>query len=108
MIFVGSEDDFTQSDGAKINYSGNSKLPGLQIIPQGLLSQKGVEDFNIIHREVNGFHQLFPTSDELAIPFDLFSAAFYLVSRYEEYLPFASDSHGRFMPSQSIAYKKGF
>ncbi|MGB1031886.1 MAG: polysaccharide deacetylase family protein, partial [Flavobacteriales bacterium] len=103
-----SEEDFTQSEGAKINYSENSKLPGLQIIPQGLLSKKGIEDFNVTYREENGHHQLFPTSDDLAIPFDLFSAAFYLVSRYEEYLPFASDSHGRFMPNQSIAFKYGF
>jgi len=36
-----------------------------------------------------------------AAPFDLFAAAFYLVSRYEEYLPFVPDNHGRFQASSS-------
>ena len=42
------------------------------------------------------------------MPFDIFGAAFYLVSRYEEYLPHIKDEHMRFSPQQSIAYQKGF
>lgn len=102
------EDEFTKSEGAKINYSNNSLLPGLQIVPQGLIAEKGIKDFSIAYREKDGVHQLFPDSEDLDVSFDLFSAAFYLTSRYEEYLPFASDQHGRFMPSQSVAFKHGF
>lgn len=40
------------------------------------------------------------------IPFDIFSATFYLVSRYEEYLPYTPDAHGRFPPEASILVKK--
>lgn len=36
------------------------------------------------------------------VPFDLFSAVFYLVSRYEEYLPYTPDEHDRFPPESSI------
>jgi len=42
------------------------------------------------------------------IPFDFFSAAFYLVSRYEEYLPHQTDKHDRFKATESLAYKNGF
>ncbi len=42
------------------------------------------------------------------LPFDIFSASFYLVSRYEEYLPFSKDLHGRFPWNESFAYKNGF
>ncbi len=42
------------------------------------------------------------------IPFDLFSGAFFLVTRYEEYLPFRGDKHGRFGVSNSFSFKHGF
>ena len=42
------------------------------------------------------------------IPFDLFSAAFYLLSRYEEYFPFTPDKHGRFPAERSILHRLGY
>jgi hypothetical protein len=40
--------------------------------------------------------------------FDPFSAAFYLTSRYEEYLPYVKDRFGRFEARESFSYKMGF
>jgi hypothetical protein len=52
---------------------------------------------------------LFPNEQEDdQFPFDLFSAAFFLLSRYEEYLPFEADNHGRFPAKASIAYQHNF
>lgn len=42
------------------------------------------------------------------IPFDIFSAAFYLISRYEEYLPYEADLYHRFPHEKSLAFRKGF
>jgi hypothetical protein len=42
------------------------------------------------------------------IPFDPFAASFYLVSRYEEYFPYAADRYGRFDAAESMAQQKGF
>jgi hypothetical protein len=42
------------------------------------------------------------------LPFDILSATFYLLSRYEEYLPSKKDEHNRFKPENSLAYKHGF
>lgn len=42
------------------------------------------------------------------LPFDVFTTAFYLVSRYEEYLPHEPDMHGRFKPTDSTAFRLGF
>jgi hypothetical protein len=42
------------------------------------------------------------------LPFDPLAATFYLVSRYEEYLPFIPDEHGRFPAKQSFAFSNGF
>ncbi len=42
------------------------------------------------------------------INFDIFGAVFYLVSRYEEYLPYEEDPYKRFPHTSSIAFKHGF
>ena len=50
---------------------------------------------------------LFPTPDS-DFPFDIFSATFYLLSRYEEYLPFEPDRFGRYTAAGSMAFRYGF
>lgn len=42
------------------------------------------------------------------INFDIFASAFYLISRYEEYLPCVLDEHGRYAALQSVAFQFGF
>jgi len=39
------------------------------------------------------------------IPFDLFSAVFFLITRYEEYYSKEQDAHERYLPSESILFK---
>lgn len=57
----------------------------------------------------DGVHALFPVyGRDLDFPFDLLAATFYMVSRYEEYLPHHTDMHGRFVARESIAYQEGF
>lgn len=46
------------------------------------------------------------SSDDL--PFDLFSAVFYLISRSEEYTADARDKYGRFPATESVLYKINF
>ena len=50
---------------------------------------------------------LFPTHGS-DLPFDLFASIFYMISRYEEYLPYTPDKNGRFSASSSLAYKYKF
>jgi len=42
------------------------------------------------------------------LPFDIFALSFYLLTRYEEYLPHRKDDYGRFPAAESIACKSGF
>ncbi len=39
------------------------------------------------------------------LQFDLFSALFFHISRYEEYLPYTPDKHGRYPAAESLLYK---
>ena len=43
-----------------------------------------------------------------SIPFDIFAASFYLLSRYEEYFPHVKDKEGRFQASESLAFQEDF
>jgi len=91
-----------------INYSCDKISGSFKSCPESLLFEKGIVAKEIIlseWKELPVFFQIAPDSD---LPFDIFAASFYLVSRYEEYLEFKPDEFGRFPSSSSIAFKNGF
>jgi len=93
---------------AKINYSNESiEESEIQIIPHGLVFQNEVEEQHISCFHWGDVPAFFQTSSN-EIPFDIFSAAFYLIARYEEWLPFEADQYGRYGHTNSIAYKNNF
>lgn len=99
---------FKSFSSCKINYSTTRITDQeLFIIPNGLLSEDGIQHFDIPILKSNDKIFLFPKK-ESDTGFDLFSATFYLISRYEEYLPFQKDKHGRFEANQSFAFKNEF
>ena len=86
-----------------INYSTENIKDSLKISPDSLLFEKGIIQRELSFSQWKGLPVFFTCSEDSDIPFDIFAASFYLVSRYEEYL----DS-GRFNASSSIAFKNGF
>lgn len=117
MHFAGLDVDVTTDPEAwsrsappRIVYASTSPaigLDGYRIEPSGLLSMEGVSQFDVPTGASHGMPVLFP-SDSGDHPFDVFSAAFHLVVRYEEYLPHARDTYGRFDHRQSLAHRFGF
>ncbi len=89
------------ANDAVVNYSDSAIANAINITPYGLINQTGIRDVNT---EWEGEH-LFPTECEFG--FDIFSAVFYLISRYEEYRSQDVDKHGRYKPENSILYKQG-
>jgi len=90
-----------------LNYS-DKEIPGsLSIVPHGLLNEKDIKPQEIIMGDYQG-DPVFFMQNVGDLPYDPFAMAFYLVSRYEEYLPFKEDDHGRFPHTESLAYKEGF
>ncbi len=108
LAFAESKSDFAAYNGCKIAYSLQSFDNVLCIAPQGLLFEKGTTKHDISIEYWHNLPIFFKAYDDSEIPFDVFSAAFYLISRYEEYLPFTPDKHGRFNAESSLAFKKGF
>ena len=91
-----------------INYSPDNISGSFKICPDSILFEKGILSKQIIISEWKGLPVFFQTKSDSDLPFDIFAASFYLVSRYEEYLEFTPDTFGRFPCSNSIAFKNGF
>lgn len=113
--------DFVFKEVLNINYSliheedsdalrhicySEKKSEGIHVVPHPLLLEKDIREQRIEWMEYKNLPALFATHGE--IPFDLFSGIFYLISRYEEYLPHAKDTFKRFPHHASIAYQKNF
>jgi len=91
-----------------INYSTTSIKDSFKINPVPLLFETGTGQQNIVMSEWKNLPVFFQTPADSDIPFDIFAASFFLVTRYEEYLEFQPDAYGRFMSSSSLACKNGF
>lgn len=104
-----SADEFCSCEGPKICYAREPLADGLFIEASTLLFQSSVSLREIDFSGVAGVPLLFTTLNPVsAFRFDPFAAAFYMVSRYEEYLPHKKDRYGRYPANESIAMKGGF
>lgn len=90
-----------------INYSGEPVTGAVNICPSPLLNETGIKRQAINVERYKGLPVFFRTAVDGDPGFDLFAAAFYMLSRYEEYLPFRKDRHGRFPSGESLAFKHG-
>lgn len=74
-----------------------------------LLFETSIMEQECHYFEYEGTPAIYPVYGQgTDLPFDPFSAIFFMISRYEEYLPHRKDEHDRFMASESLAYKHGF
>ncbi len=91
-----------------INYSHELIKGSFKISPADILFENGITRQEIEVSEWNGLPVFFRSSPDSDMPFDIFAASFYMVTRYEEYLEFEPDEFGRFRASDSLAYRNGF
>lgn len=107
--FTQDKNEFINFNGPKFSYASSNIGEELFIAAADLLFERGIKDVAISmasYKELPCFFNTYHKSS--AYPFDLFAASFYLVSRYEEYLPFIKDKYGRFNAEESLAHTKGF
>ncbi|MFD0796666.1 polysaccharide deacetylase family protein [Maribacter chungangensis] len=106
--FTTTIEDFIKHTDEKITYTKQPLQNEFFIRSNDLLFEQGINDIQIQINDWEGTPCFFPTGERSAVPFDVFAASFYLLSRYEEYLPHVKDIHGRFSPKDSIAYQNDF
>jgi hypothetical protein len=106
--------EFLAATGPRLNYShldlSNPALPPgppiFSLHPVSLLLETGISEQPIECFEYKGHKAFFAATGDL--PFDIFAASFYLLSRYEEYLPHKKDKYGRYAHTNSLAWKEDF
>jgi hypothetical protein len=95
------------SDQFRIQYTRDAHADAFRIVPEGLLHEKGIRPVKPTVAAFGKLPVLFP-SPEGDFPFDILSAAFYLITRYEEYLPHRTDAFGRYDHRDSLSWQGGF
>jgi len=108
VTFTTKVEDFIKHSGAKITYTKQPLQNEFFIRSNDVLFEQGINDLTITIGDWEGMPCFFRAGEGSTVPFDIFSASFYLLSRYEEYLPHVKDMHGRFPPKESLAYQNGF
>jgi hypothetical protein len=91
----------------KINYSESKITNELFVKASSFLFENEIKKQDIKVAKKYETKVLFPSEND-DLGFDIFASVFYLVSRYEEYLPFIPDEFGRFKAEDSLAFKSGF
>ena len=106
--FTSKIEEFVAHNGPKLSYTKTPLGNEFFVKSNDLLFEQGASDLDINVQKWDDVPCFFITGPKSAIPFDIFAASFYLISRYEEYLPHVKDKHGRYTAEQSLAYKHQF
>ncbi|MFS4456441.1 polysaccharide deacetylase family protein [Maribacter sp. 2304DJ31-5] len=106
--FTTKVEEFIKHSDAKITFTKQPLQNEFFVRSHDLLFEQGINDMQINVADWDGVPCFFSCGERSAIPFDVFSASFFLLSRYEEYLPHVKDIHGKFSPKDSLAYQNQF
>ena len=106
--FTSKIEEFVAHNGPKITYTKTPLGNEFFVKSNNLLFEQGVNDMEIVIQKWEEVPCFFKTGPKSSIPYDIFAASFYLISRYEEYLPHIKDTHGRYTAAQSLAFKYHF
>ena len=99
--FTTKIEEFIAFNGPKFSYAPQALGGEFHIQSHPILFQQGIKQNEVKF----GFWDTTPVFFEVpnsSIPFDLFAASFYLLSRYEEYLPYQLDMHERYSYKNSV------
>ena len=106
--FTSKIEDFIAHDGPKLSYGKQSLGNELFFQSASLLFEQGFSDIEPNVQEWGSTVGFFKAKDNSTLPYDIFAATFYLLSRYEEYAPHVKDSLGRFPATESVGFKSNF
>ena len=108
LDFTTKVEEFIKHTGPKITYTKQPLQNEFFIRSNELLFEQGVNDIQLNIADWDGVPCFFQAGEKSILPFDIFAASFFMLSRYEEYLPHVKDIHGRFSPKDSVAFQNGF
>ena len=95
-------------NGPKITYTKTALGKEFFIRNNTLLFEQGINDISIKVSQWDDTPCFFSVGEQSSIPYDIFAASFYLISRYEEYQPHVADINERFSAENSLAFQYSF
>lgn len=105
---VTTDQNFKKNGNCVIGYGNiKSEFSDFHIPDAGLLWENDIKNLHFKTGTWNDIPTLFHEEVGGEVPFDLFSAVFFLISRYEEYLPHKKDKHFRYATENSILFQLG-
>lgn len=106
-LFTNAE-KFASAECPKLNYGCEKVGQEPRQKAVNLLFERNIVEQSGKTIDFEGTKALFPVcGKETLFPFDVFAASFYLVSRYEEYLPHVRDKFGRFKAESTWMFENG-
>jgi peptidoglycan/xylan/chitin deacetylase (PgdA/CDA1 family) len=108
VSFTSKIEEFVAHSGLKMTYTKVPLGNEFFVKSNNLLFEQGLNDIEITLQKWDEVPCFFGLGSKSSIPFDIFAASFYLITRYEEYLPHVKDIHERFTAEQSLAFKNDF
>lgn len=108
VSFTTTIEEFIAHESMKMSYAKQQLGNEFFVKSHDLLFEQGLSDVDINVHDWENTKCFFYNGDKSSVPFDIFAASFYLLSRYEEYLPHVNDEYGRFLATESIGFKHGF
>lgn len=105
LRYTTDKEEYLQSTLPKVNYSREALQSGIFLQSVSLLFETDISEQDINSGHFKGVPTFFQVGKVSLLPFDPLAASFFLVSRYEEYMPFIPDEHNRFPAQESLMYK---
>lgn len=106
--FTTKIETFIAHNEVKMSYAKQPLGDEFFVRSQDLLFEQGIGEVDIVIQQWDETPCFFPASEKSTVPYDIFAASFYMLSRYEEYLPYVKDEHGRYTAEESLAFKNNF
>ncbi len=106
--FTTKVEEFVAHEGLKLSYTKQALGNEMFIKCNDLLFNQGIDFVDITVSKWDEVPCFFFTSNNSIIPYDIFAASFYLISRYEEYLPHVKDEFERYSAEESLAFQHNF
>ncbi|MEC7616716.1 MAG: hypothetical protein VYD39_00690 [Bacteroidota bacterium] len=94
---------FIAHNGPKFSYTNQKLSNEFFVHANPMLFEQGVREQEIKISRWQTTPVFFPCNEQSAIPYDIFAASFYMLSRYEEHIPHLKDDMNRFSTSGSLA-----
>ncbi|MEM6686858.1 MAG: polysaccharide deacetylase family protein [Bacteroidota bacterium] len=106
--FTTKIETFVAHNEVKMSYVKQPLGDEFSVKSHDLLFEQGIGEVDITVQRWDDTPCFFPAGEKSTVPFDIFAASFYMLSRYEEYLPYVKDEHGRYTAAESLGFKNDF